>query len=110
MDEEYAGKEKRWDGLEQRKSPPEIHEIMRLVHDFREESREAHKNLAFQVRCLKKSIEPFEPMLQDMLDTRQRMRGLRWNLATGIGITALGAVGTLIVFITHLIWEWSRRQ
>lgn len=100
----YEGAEHRWDGKEKRASPPELQQILAAV----EETRKAYKSLAYDVSCLKKSIAPFEPMLQDMLDTRGRMRNVRWTMLAVLGASFVTGSLSFLWFVGWLIFEWGK--
>ena len=74
------------------------------------ELRKAQRVISHDVNCMKESIEPFQPMLQEMLKNRERMTTFRWTMLTVMGATAVTGVLSFLGFIGWLLFEWAKGQ
>ena len=95
-----------WDGHERRQYRDALEKILLDFADLRTGQREMRHNL----KCLKEGIEPFQPMLEEMLSSREGYRKMRWNVMNAAANGLLSVIGSFGLFVVYLISEWVRGQ
>ena len=93
-----------WDGHERRQYRDALEKILLDFADLRTGQREMRHSL----KCLKEVIEPFQPMLEEMLANRDNYRKLRFNVMNAAAIGLLSVIGSFGLFVVYLISEWAK--
>jgi hypothetical protein len=68
------------------------------------------RELRRDFECLRKAVEKYEPMLDEVLETRTRITNLRWGMYLVLGGTVVTGGLSFIGFLGYLVWQWAMRQ
>ena len=86
--------------------PERRDELFGQIRGMRKDTLELKRS----VKCLHDGMNKFTPMLTEMMETRARMRILRWSVYTAAAVGGVGGLFLMLKFVGLLILEWAKKQ